>query len=164
LKRISIILKKLINGSRNKKITEHLCSRNGEAHAVRDTGRSLYSGCDIKMMNPKCIIYNDKDIEVGLFNDDDSADDENIIHLGIRWLEPPAYNSSDGKTILNTNIMGGETGWFLLPHSFGAAVGRKLIEQKAADCGLAEFFNDNAYKRMVAWLVDMDEISGAMEY
>jgi hypothetical protein len=60
--------------------------------------------------------------------------------------------------------MGGETEWFLLPHSFGVAVARTLIEQKVADCGLAASFNEQGFKRMVVWLVEMEELTDAMCY
>ena len=63
-----------------------------------------------------------------------------------------------------TNIMGGETQWFLLPHSFGVAVGRNLVEQEVAGDGLSNFFDEIAFKRMVDWLVEMEEFSEAMCY
>ena len=116
------------------------------------------------MMKPQYTVYNDSEIAVGLFAKDQDADDRHLLHLGMRWLTPPAYTGKDGESIDSTNIMGGQTDWFLLPHSFGVSVGRKLIEQKAADCGLAKYFDEIALKRMLAWLVEMEEISGAMEY
>jgi hypothetical protein len=51
------------------------------------------------------------------------------------------------------------------PHySFGVAVGRTLIEQKVADCGLEGYFDEPGFKRMVRWLVEMEELTDSMCY
>jgi len=89
---------------------------------------------------------------------------EDLLNLAIRWLPPQPSKGRDGKIVGTTNIMGGETNWFILPHSFGVAVGRRLIEQKVADCGLAEYFDENSFKRMVSWLIEMNELCDAMCY
>lgn len=115
-------------------------------------------------MNPKYTVYNDGEISVALFAKDDEADQKHLLHLGLRWLHPKTYKNKNGQPIETTNIMGGETQWFILPHSFGVAVGRTLIEQKVADCGLASYFNEQAFRRMVSWLVEGEELSDTMEY
>jgi hypothetical protein len=116
------------------------------------------------IMNPTYIVYEDGVISVGLFAEDDKADRMHLLNLGMRWLSPKPYKGKEGELIETTNIMGGGTEWFLLPHSFGVAVGRRLIEQKVANCGLAEYFNDKAFKRMVSWLIEMDGLSDSMCY
>jgi len=115
-------------------------------------------------MNPKYTVYNDGEIAVGLFVRDQDTVGGRLLHLGIRWLDPPPVVGRNGEVLEATNVMGGETGWFLLPHSFGVSVGQKLIEQKVADCGLADYFDEAAFRKMIAWLIEIDEISGAMEY
>jgi len=57
--------------------------------------------------------------------------------------------------------MGGETEWFILPHSFGAAVGKHLIAQNVA--GLYGF-HEEGFLKMVSWLVEMEEIQDSMNY
>jgi hypothetical protein len=57
--------------------------------------------------------------------------------------------------------MDGETDWFILPFTFGAAIGKKLFEQKNA--GL-EGFNEKGYKELQEWLIEMEEIDDAMCY
>jgi hypothetical protein len=79
----------------------------------------------------------------------------------MRWLLPKPYTDKHGQKKSLTNIMGGETQWFLLPLSFGFAIGRSLVEQKVA--GLAGF-NEDGFKRMVSWLADMEELNDAMCY
>ena len=115
-------------------------------------------------MQIKYPVYNDIVIAVALFAEDESADQKSLLNLAIRWLPPQPLKGKDGKTVETTNIMGGETDWFILPHSFGVAVGRRLIEQKVADSGLAENFDENGFKRMVSWLVEMNELCDAMCY
>ena len=115
-------------------------------------------------MDPKYIVYDDGVISVGLFARDAEADKEHLLNLGVRWVHPGSYRGKDGKFVEITNIMGGETEWFILPHSFGVAIGRTLIEQNVADCGLSNFFKEESFKRMVLWLTEMEEINGAMCY
>lgn len=116
------------------------------------------------MLNPSYRVYEDGDIAVALFAKDADADQKDLLHLGVRWLLPKPCQRKDGRVVQLTNIMGGETDWFLLPHSFGVAVGRTLIEQKVSDCGLEQFFNPDGFKRMVTWLVEMEELTGSMCY
>ena len=112
---------------------------------------------------PTYLVYEDGVIAVALFAEDASADRKDVLHLGVRWLKPFMKNRT-GELVLGTNVMGGETEWFLLPHSFGASVGRTLINQKVSNCGLADYFNPRGFKRLTKWLVEMEEIDSSMCY
>jgi len=81
--------------------------------------------------------------------------------LAIRYLRPKEYRDKAGHLHPTTNVMGGETDWFLLPYTFGAAVGRILAEQKLA--GLPGF-RQNGFEKMITWLVDTGELTDAMCY
>jgi hypothetical protein len=116
------------------------------------------------MMKPSYFVYDDRIISVGLFTENEEADEKDILTLGMRWLPPEPCKESDGRWTEVTNLMGGETDWFLLPHTFGVAVGRTLIEQKVADCGLTPYFDESGFKRMVRWLVEMEELTDSMCY
>jgi hypothetical protein len=115
-------------------------------------------------MEPQYTVYQDGTIAVGLFAQNTAAEDKNPLHLGLRWLRPEPLRRKDGQVVQTTNAMGGETQWFLLPNSLGAAVGRRLIEQKVADRGLAQFFDEPGFRKMVSWLIEMEELSDAMCY
>ena len=106
-------------------------------------------------------IYEDGVISVSMFAEDQKAEDNNLFYIAIRWLAPKLYKDKQGKDVSVTNIMGGETDWFILPHSFGAAVGKSLITQKAA--GL-DYFNKEGFTKLVSWLVEMEEIQDSMSY
>lgn len=106
-------------------------------------------------------VYSDGVIAVALVAADLERAEKNLMHLAVRWLPPLPYRDKAGNTVLTTNVMGGETDWFYLPHTFGAAVGKKLVEQKAA--GL-ESFQVDGFARMVSWLVEMKELDDAMCY
>jgi hypothetical protein len=110
-------------------------------------------------MEPKYTVYQDGTFAVGLF-----ASEKDVLRLGLRWLRPEPLRGKDGQLQQTTNVMSGETQWFVLPHSFGAAVGRRLIEMKVADCGLTHFFNEAGFRAMVSWLIDSEELSDAMCY
>ncbi|MCP4347873.1 MAG: hypothetical protein GY795_20410 [Desulfobacterales bacterium] len=113
------------------------------------------------MLKPKYIVYDDEVISVGLNIENTDADERDLIQLTIRWLKPKSYKKKDGTIAEITNIMGGETSWFILPHSFGVAVGKKLVEQKTA--GLSGFQEDG-FNRMVKWLVEMEHLDDSMCY
>ena len=113
------------------------------------------------MLEPKYIVYEDGVISVGLHAEDIDADQHDLLELAMKWLTPQPCVRKDGTITETTNLMGGETSWFLLPHTFGAAVAQKLIEQKIA--GLAGFREDG-FCRMVRWLVKMEHIDDAMCY
>lgn len=113
------------------------------------------------MIEPTYIIYEDDVISVGLWAESAEGDERDLLQLAIRWLPPQPWRKKDGTTIEITNVMGGETEWFLLPHTLGAAVGCKLVEQKTA--GLPGF-QETGFDRMVKWLVEMEHLEDAMCY
>jgi hypothetical protein len=107
-------------------------------------------------------IYADGVIAVKLWAKDASGEQASLFHLAIRYLKPQDTKDKNGNVVnKTTNLMGGETDWFILPSSFGVAVSKSLIEQKVSglDC-----FNEDGFQRMINWLVEMEEISGAMCY
>ena len=106
-------------------------------------------------------VYEDGVISVSVVADDAGKAERNLWHLATRWLAPQPYRNKTGDTAQTTNVMGGETNLFILPHTFGAAIGKKLIEQNVS--GLPGFHAEG-FARMVAWLVDMEELSDAMCY
>jgi hypothetical protein len=108
-------------------------------------------------MKVQHVIYEDLVIAIGLVFGHGSGGNPN---LAMRYLEPRPY-VKDGKTVEVTNLMGGQTDWFILPQTLGAAVARNLIELKTA--GL-EGFNGDGYAAMVKWLVDDEELHDAMCY
>lgn len=57
--------------------------------------------------------------------------------------------------------MGGETDWFVLPHTFGATIGKKLFEQYNA--GL-EGFDKSEVEILKNWLIDLEIIDNVMCY
>lgn len=112
-------------------------------------------------MEVKHPIYEDGEIAAELWATDATSAERNLWHLAIRYLSPPDYLRKDGGTVKVSNVMGGETDWFVLPHSFGVAIAKSLIEQKVA--GLSGF-SEYGFARMVEWLIEMSEISDAMCY
>lgn len=112
-------------------------------------------------MDLKHLIYEDDVIAVGLTAFRYENAKEEILRLVIRYLPPKIYHSKDGELSKTTNTMGGATDWFVLPFSFAAPIGRKLIEQRAA--GL-QGFDEVGFASMVRWLVDLEEIDDAMCY
>jgi hypothetical protein len=112
-------------------------------------------------MKVKYPVYDDGVISVSLFAEDHEAAGKDLFYIAIRWLPPQTFKDKKGKDISVTNIMGGETDWFILPHSFGAAVGKRLIAQRVA--GL-DGFNKEGFTKMVSWLVEMEEIQDSMNY
>jgi hypothetical protein len=105
--------------------------------------------------------YNDGIIAVSLIADDGANAERNLLHLAVRWLKPMPYRGKDGMLVHTTNCMGGETDLFKLPHTFGAAVGCKLVEQKVA--GVLGF-DEQGFTKLTEWLVDMNELDDAMSY
>ena len=65
------------------------------------------------MNKPDYLVYEDGIISVGLFANNARADKINLLNLGMCWLPPAPYKNTDGKIGLLTNIMDGETDWFL---------------------------------------------------
>jgi hypothetical protein len=112
-------------------------------------------------MNIEYPVYADDEIAVVLLAKDQSAVQKNLFSLAVRYLLPKSYQQKNGNLVETTNLMGGETAWFILPHSFGTVVGKRLIEQKIS--GLPGF-NEDGYTRMISWLVEMGELHDAMVY
>ena len=108
-------------------------------------------------MNDK-ILYSDSVIEIKLQIE---KDNESLKSIALRYLEPMNYKDKGGAGIVVTNNMGGETDWFILPHTFGAVVGRKLFEQyNAGLCG----FDKNEIESLKNWLIELEIIDDAMCY
>lgn len=106
-------------------------------------------------------IYEDGVIAVSLWSEDEATAQKSLFSLAMRYLSPESYRDRSGNLVETTNRMGGETDWFILPHSFSTAIGKRLIEQKVS--GLSGF-NEDGFLKMVAWLVEMEELSDAMCY
>ena len=104
------------------------------------------------------ILYKDSVIEVKILTD---GDNESRKIIALRYLKTGSYKDKDGHAVLVTNAMGGETDWFLLPHTFGATIGKKLFEQYNA--GL-EGFDKRDVEILKDWLIEMEIIDDAMCY
>ena len=109
------------------------------------------------MMNSKSL-YKDSVIEVKLLANDI---DPSLKNIALKYVKPGGYKDKEGNEIIETNVMGGETEWFILPHTFSAVIGKKLFEQYHA--GLFGF-DENEIKVLKDWLIDMDVIDNAMCY
>lgn len=108
------------------------------------------------MTNKK--LYRDSVIEVAILSNDKT---ESIKSIALRYLKPQNHTDKLGNEVTVTNAMGGETDWFILPHTFGATVGKKLFEQYNA--GL-KGFNDAEVEILKKWLIEMEIIEDAMCY
>ena len=106
-------------------------------------------------------VYEDGVISVSIVAADACEAERSLWHLAIRWLAPQPYRDKVGNILQTSNVMGGETELFLLPHTFGAAVGRKLVEQSVS--GLPGFHVEG-FTKMVTWLIDIEELTDAMCY
>ncbi len=104
------------------------------------------------------ILYNDSVIEVKILTDDTN---ESLKSIALRYIKPSNFKDKNGNDVLVTNAMGGETEWFILPHTFGATIGKKLFEQYNA--GLLGF-DKNGIEILKNWLIDMEIIDDAMCY
>lgn len=106
----------------------------------------------------KLQIYSDSVIEIALFPDTESSETKRV---GIRYIKPQNYTDKQGKEVKITNIMGGETDWFVLPDIFSQVIGKKLFEQYNA--GLAGF-DTQTIEELRNWLIDIEIIDDAMTY
>lgn len=106
-------------------------------------------------------IYEDTVIAVKLFAEDETFAERQLFYLALRYLPPQDNYRKDGSISKTINIMGGETDWFIVPHTFGVAIAKTLIEQKVT--GLTAFSEDG-FSRMISWLIEMEEINDAMCY
>lgn len=101
-------------------------------------------------------VYNDGVVSVGLVSSDEAD-----VRVALRWLKPQTYTDKKGQGVETTNVMGGETEWFTLPRTFGAAIGRLLVEQKST--GL-HGFDDEGFAGLVRLLVEDEELHDCMTY
>jgi hypothetical protein len=104
------------------------------------------------------LVYDDGVIAVAMVLPTDSPSTQ---CMAIRWLKPHPYTGKDGRIVQVTNHMGGETDWFVVPFTLAAAMGRSLVEQKAA--GLAGF-DTEGFAALVRWLVEDEELHDSMCY
>ena len=104
------------------------------------------------------ILYNDSVIEVKILTD---RENESIKSIALKYLKPATLKDKDGKDVHLTNVMGGETDWFILPYTFGTVIGEKLFEQYNA--GLVGF-DKNGIEILKKWLIEMEVIDDAMCY
>ena len=103
-------------------------------------------------------IYIDSVIEVALAIENHENTSKSI---AIRYLKPENYKDKNNTEIIVSNAMGGETDWFILPFTFGATIGKKLIEQYFA--GL-DGFDNGGMELLKKWLIDLEIIDDAMCY
>ncbi len=106
----------------------------------------------------KTNLYNDDVIQACIFTD---KENDSLKYIGIKYLTPKNHKDKTGQLSPATNIMGGETDWFILPHSFGTVVGKKLFEQYSA--GLSGF-DKNGIDKLKDWLIEFEIIDDAMCY
>lgn len=108
-------------------------------------------------------VYDDGVVAAALLTHDKARSEHESFarHLAIKWLLPTSYRDKQGVEVPTTNIMGGETDWFILPLTLGAAIGKQLIEQKAA--GLPGF-DEAGFAAMVEWLLEGEDIFDGMCY
>ncbi|HOI56503.1 MAG TPA: hypothetical protein PLP01_14740 [Phycisphaerae bacterium] len=104
------------------------------------------------------LVYDDGEMAIALVQ---RPSDSSGPHLALRWLAPQPCVDRDGKEVCTTNLMGGETDWFIVPFSLAVGIARTLIEQKAAGLGN---FNNDGFAKMVSWLVGLDQLQDAMCY
>ncbi|PLW67932.1 hypothetical protein C0039_14960 [Pseudohalioglobus lutimaris] len=72
--------------------------------------------------------------------------------MALRWCEG------------NENVkpwQGEETGWFLIPYSFAAAIAKSLVQMKAAG-GVP--FDEDGFTAMLDWLIEDEGIESALCY
>jgi hypothetical protein len=106
-------------------------------------------------------IYEDGIIAVALFAKSENAAERSLFKIQIKYLQPQSHRNKEGELVAVTNIMGGETDWFIIPYSFSVAVAKTLIEQKTS--GLPGF-SEEGFERMIKWLIELEEIQDAMCY
>ncbi len=107
------------------------------------------------------LIYEDGVISVALFSKNEKAAERSLFNIQIRYLQPQNYRNKEDELVNLTNVMGGETDWFIVPYSFSVAIAKTLIEQKIS--GLTGFSEDG-FGRMIKWLNELEEIQDSMCY
>lgn len=103
------------------------------------------------------ILYKDSVIEVKILVEQSNS----LKNIALKYVKPVNYRDKHGNEMIVTNAMGGETDWFILPYTFGVAIGRILFEQYNA--GLLGF-DKSEIKILKEWLIEMEVISDAMCY
>ena len=103
-------------------------------------------------------LYKDSVIEVIIIT---NIENNSLKSIALKYLNPENYLDKNGDEVIVTNVMGGETDWFILPHTFGIAVGKKLFEQYSL--GL-EGFEKSGIKNLKEWLLEFEIIDDAMCY
>jgi len=106
----------------------------------------------------KINLYKDSVIEVGILID---SENNSLKNIALKYLKPKNYNDKDGNKIFVNNKMGGETDWFILPHTFGITIGKKLFEQHST--GL-KGFDKLGVEILKNWLIEFEVIDDAMCY
>jgi hypothetical protein len=103
-------------------------------------------------------LYSDSVIEVSLIM---GTRKEGVEAIALKYLKPGDYKDKNSNTVMITNAMGGETDRFILPFTFGAAIGKKLFEQHNA--GL-DGFDIEGINLLRKWLIEMEIIDDSMCY
>ena len=107
------------------------------------------------------LIYEDGTISVSLFAESENAAERNLFKIQMKYLQPQSHQNKEGELVEVTNIMDGETDWFILPYSFSVPIAKTLIEQKTSRLS---GFDEEGFERMIKWLIEMEEISDSMCY
>jgi len=106
-------------------------------------------------MNIESIVYDDGEISVALVK---ARNETTNLNMAMKWLEPkPSYKH--GREIQSSNVMGGETEWFILPGTFAGAIGKVLVELKVTGM---PYFNEDGFSLLVQWLVEYEYLNDAM--
>lgn len=108
-------------------------------------------------MNNSTIIFDDDVSAIAMMEIDNSA----LPVIAIRWLPPKPYEDKNGNLVAVANNMGGETDWFILPHTFATGVCKQLVELKVT--GMYGF-NEEGFSKMVDWLTDLGDLVSGVSY
>lgn len=109
--------------------------------------------------NLKHTVYRDDVIAVGLLAAGE-GDSTQSMHLAVKWL-PPKPHRKQGVDVEVTNPMGGETDWFIIPHTLSVGMARMLIERRVANL---DGFDETGFGVMVSWLLELGDLFDGMCY
>lgn len=109
-------------------------------------------------MNPQIIIFDDQEFSVGMLATDK---EKGIFHIAIKYNKPRPYKNKEGKVNEVTNLMGGETGWFILPHTFAVGIVKILLELKVSG---TSGFNNDGFQKMIKYFVEMEDLYDGIGY
>jgi len=104
------------------------------------------------------ILYKDSVIEVKIL---ENKRNKALKSIALKYVKPVNYCDRNGNEIIETNAMGGETDWFILPSTFGTIIGKTLFEQHNA--GLAGF-DTTEIEFLKDWLIELGVINDSMCY